>query len=430
MRRISLFSFFVSIIFISNIFAAQIEWEVPFSKEQLKLDGRVAVILGAGPAGLIAARAILKSNQHDHVVIVEKRPKFSRFNMVNFFPESWPMLTNLGLDQTFRSIIQSLSKFYFHLAQPNRKPISFLREPLPIPTVFDYHGKISSILLNPQVGFDVVNLAELQHEIAEALVTDQRVKLIHGTSVVSETPNDDSLHTIEIFRHGEEKSSEFVRLTPDLIVIAEGAHSENRNRIGIQMKPILDTQYWCSGSVSLKPIETYSIKNNFMTVFDQGGKTIIRTFGIFNARPSELFLNGLARSDEHLEACLKRNAVTLIAHAITRLGYFAPDLPSEKLEIVRKIEGQKIIEIVPSKASRFSSGRNIITLGDASGNGSPQGGIGLSLVITFYAQALLDLLQDWQQDDRNHILDQYNNRVSEIVDYWHTKMKSDSVLVR
>ena len=46
-------------------------------------------MLGAGPAGLIAAKILANKGIHEKI-IVEKRSTFSRYNMVNFFPESIP----------------------------------------------------------------------------------------------------------------------------------------------------------------------------------------------------------------------------------------------------------------------------------------------------------------------------------------------------
>ncbi|HXW52703.1 MAG TPA: FAD-dependent monooxygenase [Myxococcota bacterium] len=429
-KKILFFLSLLSFIFVADAFAAQTEWEVPFFAGDLQLEGRVAVVLGAGPAGLLAAKAILHSNQHDYVIIVERRRTFSRFNLVNFFPESWPILTDLGVAQVFRGASKRIEKFDFYFKNSAGQTNRLTKEPVPSPEYFNYRDSVKKIFLNPLIGFDVINLAELQYELANKLTANQKVRIIRGTGVVSSSAGDDSLHTIEIRRQTGESSGDTTnhKLRPDLIVIAEGAHSDNRSSVGIQMRKVLETQRWCSGSVSLASVKDH-IFEKLLKVIDKGGQPSVRTFGIFNARDNELFLNGVANEGEEHDACLKRNAFELIWHACTSTGYFPFSLIADRLEIIRKAQNQNIIEITPSKASRFYSGTNVIITGDAAGNGSPHGGIGLSLVTTVYAQALLDLLEAWQETDRDQALIKYNQRVSEIVDYWHARMQLDSRLV-
>ncbi len=156
-------------------------------------------------------------------------------------------------------------------------------------------------------------------------------------------------------------------------------------------------------------------------------QTSIRTFGLFNVYPNELFLNGHALDGEEVDACLTRNALALLQRANHDKGIVDPGIDFlDKVMVLRKSQG--IIEITASKANKFYSGNNVIVIGDAAGHGSPKGGIGLSLVTSVYAHALLDLLAQWDSSDRTTMLQAYNKRVSEIVDYWHNKMVADGVL--
>ena len=46
------------------------------------ISGKTAVVSGAGPAGLMAAILLKKSNRFDQVIVIEKRSEYSRTNMV------------------------------------------------------------------------------------------------------------------------------------------------------------------------------------------------------------------------------------------------------------------------------------------------------------------------------------------------------------
>src|SRR5580704_13145584 len=109
MKPILLFSL---VIFCFQLFANS--FETPFSQEPFDIrNKKVAVILGAGPAGLVAAKTLLLAKKHDLILIVEKRPVFNRLNLLSFFPESWPMIKMLGLEQEFRTVSTLNNRFGF-----------------------------------------------------------------------------------------------------------------------------------------------------------------------------------------------------------------------------------------------------------------------------------------------------------------------------
>ncbi len=179
-------SLLLPIIFVANLFAANAEWQVPFFEGDLEVSpGKVAVVLGAGPAGLVAANALLKSNKHDQIIILEDRPTFKRFNLVNYFPENAPMLRVLGVAQLFDQIATKLETFRFYQEKPNETPISFSVDRTPNPTSFDYHGKVAEIFRQPAVGLDIVNLAKLQHELSSAITRNPKIRLIEARANVS-----------------------------------------------------------------------------------------------------------------------------------------------------------------------------------------------------------------------------------------------------
>lgn len=269
----------------------------------------------------------------------------------------------------------------------------------------------------------VINIADLQNELASFLIKNPKIRLIQGSATISNTPGDDSMHTIDLDHQINELISKRYHMKPDLIVIAEGAHSINRTNAGIKLKPVLKPQQWCSGVVSLEGITKRTTK--LMQVIDkaQNKEQSARTFGIFHFKPGKLFLNGQAYENESADDCLKRNAAELLNHIVSVEKTTSNTILPQSLTVVNK--SQEIIDITPSKAERFFSGKNAITYGDAAGYGTPKGGIGLSLLTSVYSQAILDLLEQWNTDNRSQELQKFNERVSEIVDYWHKRIASD-----
>jgi 2-polyprenyl-6-methoxyphenol hydroxylase-like FAD-dependent oxidoreductase len=401
------------------------EWPVPFSQNSLNISTqKVAVVLGAGPAGLLAAQALLKSGKHQQIIIVEKRQTFSRFNFVNFFPESWPMLHELNVAEDFMKVSTPMEFLHFH-SEANKQATDILLDDGSPLDSFNYKGKVLDILNMPKAGLHVVNLAELQHQLSTSLVKNNKIFLINGTAAINNN-TDSNFHDIEITQNINEYDTQKYSLTPDLIIVAEGAHSASRNNLSIQFNTVLKKQFWCSGSVSLK--DTRENPRQFLQVLDviRDEKPNVRNFGIFQVRNSELFLVGTAAAHESVDQCLQRNAWELINAANQRDGLASLAIAMDKIEVIEK--SQDIIEITPSKADKFYSNNNLIIFGDAAGNGTPKGGIGFSLVTGVYSQALLDLLAVWELTGRQEILETYAQRVSEIVDYWHTKIRSDEVM--
>jgi 2-polyprenyl-6-methoxyphenol hydroxylase-like FAD-dependent oxidoreductase len=68
--------------------------------QRLQCHGRAAVVIGAGPAGLMAALTI-RQEGYDSVIVLEKRSHFTRMNVVNLHPESLCVFMRLGLLDRF-----------------------------------------------------------------------------------------------------------------------------------------------------------------------------------------------------------------------------------------------------------------------------------------------------------------------------------------
>ena len=293
-----LFSFFLC--------AEQEQWPVPF-KEFPSPGQKIAVILGAGPAGLFAANIILEAGLHDQIIIVEKRATFSRFNLVNFFPDSWPMLNKMRVAEDFKKIGKNVEVFSLYFDHFDKPLVDLEMEESVVPQEFDYRGPLTKIFEQPKAGFMNLNLADLQNQLAMSLAQHPKVFFVHGTSEFLKQ-NNELKYGISI-----KLSNNFsYNLEPDLVVVAEGAHSEGRAQLAIDLKPRQPLELWCSGSVSLG--NSCEKHPKVTQVFDATRKnqSSMRTFGIFNVIDSELFLNGQAFPEESVDDCLIRNAKILL----------------------------------------------------------------------------------------------------------------------
>lgn len=391
-------------------------YETPFSEETFEVnDKKVAVISGAGPAGLVAAKTLLKAGFHDLILIVENRTVFNRINLLSFFPESWPMIKNLGIEQEIRSVatLTSHFSFYFDYGKGAQK-IFIVKENAP--ETFDYRGKISEIFKSPRVGLHIAPIADIQRVLAHSLSQNPKVIFIKDSDVVSTNPDKDGFHQVRITYNRKE-----IIFTPDLIIVAEGAHSKTRSSIGIEMQPMLKKQLWCSGVI---PLKNWQLKDPFVELVEKQHKNALpmRAFGIFMNQ--SLFLNGQTlNAHESVKDCLVRNALGLLKRVFKNDENLIDHLDTTSVGY-----SQELLHLVPSKADGFTSGKNLIFTGDANGHATPKGGIGFSLILSVYQQALLDMLEKWPQD-REGSIGRYGMRISAIIDYWLGRIATDDLVL-
>ena len=110
----------------------------------------------------------------------------------------------------------------------------------------DYQGAVHEILANPLPGLQVLDLAGLQARIAKNVLANDKIVLMHGITKLADTAVFPNIQSITI---SNLSSNTDVTLTPDLIVVAEGAHSSTRESLGIKLEQLSQTQTFCSGSV-------------------------------------------------------------------------------------------------------------------------------------------------------------------------------------
>ncbi len=82
-------------------------------------------------------------------------------------------------------------------------------------------------------------------------------------------------------------------------------------------------------------------------------------------------------------------------------------------------------DLQPKMADRFFVHRNTVVIGDTAADGSPIGGLGISLVTSAYVDALIKLAQNLNSETitRQLALETYAKRVAEIVHYRHFSLE-------
>ena len=448
----------------SAVFAAPVPFKFPEDKTpkdfEMMLEresAETAVISGAGVAGLVSAIAIHRTGRYKNIIIVEKRTEFSRDNVISLKPQSIPMMRELGILEIVkgaailaphsRAVIDQVSEGAgrqelvaasgaFEAAERSR---------------IDFSQPVSEVFRVREVPSMAIEISALQEVLAQAILSIPGIFLLHGMpNVVGEvgiTPSinagvlegRDGVCTPPLCPAGAHPSlKEGVSLAsmksvridtldpsfetinvsrPNLIVIAEGSRSATRQNLDIDSVAVKNNESWVTGFISLsKWILKNQVPGN-IAFLKIGGDTIFSVF-----RPLEwgdLFVLATPYPNEHPEECLQRSAFRILNWEANRFGFTQLPKMKEELEVTRF----QSVEVSLNKSSRIYDSSNIVLVGDAAGTGSPSVGLGASLVLSVYMEALMSLatsLRSTQFEERKPFLDRYQTRVGEIVDFWHS----------
>lgn len=427
-RFINSIGLFVSFVLGLSAFASEVPFKYPdiggqhFS-ELLSSRGKVAVVLGAGPAGLLAS-LLLEQNGY-FVVLIEQRDQFSRHNTVSTQPETLPMLRRLGVLEEFKKTAIFSKEFHGFIEGGSQViglqgtfmgDLEHVNYSLPMPKA-----------LNPELWpHYAIEISRLQVMLSEKAILSENIVLLHGKGEILLDESDRKLNSLRFISSVKDFSG-FVIDKPDLILVAEGAHSTSRDQqLKIPFYPtVLDSlgggkEYWCSGVVSLEGVRPNDQLFGHMSLV-VNPPAGLAVWGVFRPEYNDLFLNGQASEKEKpysdVEDCLQQNAYWILKHED---GFLKTKLPESAKQLRVVQEKSSKFELTLKMADRFYSGRNTVLLGDSAGNGSPRGGLGWNLVSTVYMDALEKLVQS---SSRKEALKIYNQRLMEIVKHWHFSLK-------
>ncbi len=120
--------------------------------------------------------------------------------------------------------------------------------------------------------------------------------------------------------------------------------------------------------------------------------------------------------------CLQTNAIKILTH---EKDYLHVRMPLKSSEIKVHVERSSKLDIVLSRAEQFYHGTNVVLTGDSAANGSPIGGLGLSLVTSVYTDAIEQLVTDIYalNKERESALQAYDKRLEEIAHFRHFSLK-------
>ncbi|MBA1429392.1 beta-ketoacyl synthase N-terminal-like domain-containing protein [Pseudomonas orientalis] len=336
--------------------------------------GKRAVVLGAGPAGLVAALT-LAANGFEQVYVVEKRTSINRMQMVTLYPHTLPYLKSLGVLDAVARRAAPIARHDFYLNRDGQRTRYFSRE-LPagildrVDASMAYGDETVAELF---VGESVmaISLADLQAVLMEeACARGVRFIADHHATVV----RDDSAPATWQVLLSAAGAAPQRPLDADLVVVADGARSAVAQAAGIDCS-LLQTprgsESWyvfhCASDVAISRL-------SYEFAFDPRGRLDHCAFGL--AYPVR-----------------KEFGVAFYSRVQTPP---ALDLLQDKADFFAKSWGvhhqginwlTKRIAVHHSRAERVVDG-NLLLVGDAAGTGSPNAGLGSGLAISAYGWAL------------------------------------------
>jgi len=393
-------------------------------------------ISGGGPAGLIAAwtlatlqessligtseSASMAVLRNKTLVIVEHRSAYVRGNMLNLRPPAINMLKQLGIWERLARVGSSAPVFHFKIGE-EYSGNSTIDE---LPRTINWNGPVADIFFEDGWGAWALGLNEMEACLNEALLTlpklvdKPRIIIINGK--ISEIDGLKNTFKIDV-------GFESIALSnPALLIVAEGASSTTRQQMNVKMLSAagLEDEPWCSGAVHLG--ELLQVPYGYQTLAVQPGAVEESvSYGALHPKDHTLFIN--------VRGVLPEGSVDLVLQkAAHHLLAMDPALHSQLATL--SYEDLRIDQ--SSRPQRFTGGFRkadtsalldyvlpTILFGDAAGYATPNKGLGLTLVNSVYCAALqhfaLSFFSSTADADRIAAQVHYNERVNEIVDFWH-----------
>ncbi len=376
----------------------------------LQCHGRAAVVIGAGPAGLMAALTI-RHEGYDTVIVLEKRALFTRMNVVNLHPESLCVFSRLGLLDRFLATASRLVDHKNHLIVDGDELLRF-----------SDHG--FEAVVDPNARFDEddvlggfrnetlysINLAELQHLLAQAA-------LERGIQILSSVdgrlqPRGDGLHAVAVYQN--EVGEPMAILHPRLVVLAEGAKGTMVREltgdcdIGGTLWP---NENWVFGNVRCHPQEGVS---QLLFEFDRRCTKLTISNCIHLPKRREVNI-AVTVDDPRIDpAGIRELVATQASKALEITG-----VPCGRYEPVW--HSLRAVRIVARSARHCRIGRNVVLVGDCTGSNSPVAALGCTLSTSAYSYALRHLVHDLEGCPEA-ALALYEERARACVARWHNKV--------
>jgi 3-oxoacyl-(acyl-carrier-protein) synthase/2-polyprenyl-6-methoxyphenol hydroxylase-like FAD-dependent oxidoreductase len=337
-----------------------------------------AVVIGGGPAGLMAALTLKKSG-FDPVLVVEKRKRISRMHMITLYQQTLPYLKFIGV---LAGVVARSSPIRHHDFYSNRcgrrtRYYSKTLKPELLEGVDEHLDYAKERAVDHFAGESVlaISLADLQDALMrEAL--DAGVLLTADVNATVERASAADRWSVRVERNEDTggAATRTVVLDPALIVIADGLKSQNAQRAGVEYDDTYSprgTEYWYVFHCTTDRRQS-SLCYEFS--FNQQSELTDCAFGLFYPQRSEFGVAlYCASADPPSAAFLREKAEFFAASQAARFDGIKWQ--------TRRIEAHFTL------ANRLAFD-NIVLAGDAAGTGSPNAGMGAVLGISAYPWAL------------------------------------------
>ncbi len=349
------------------------------------IDPRELVLIsGAGIAGLTAALKLLARGFK--VLIVEKRTAFNRSNVVNLDVEAKRFLEEFGLLDEFENVVAGkISTFRVMLAENKSMREIDYSDVSPLkPTQLPFEPEFFNDLFKND-GFYSVRISDLQKFLASKVI-EGGARLLGNAEldVLGLTPEGGAA---EVRITGNDEL-----IQPKLLIIAEGAHSQTAQNLGMETKEVKNE---CSGENWVFGNLKYSGTQNFVvSVIDphKGGLELVNI--IFNARIHKV--NVAVNSKKSLsQEQIQKKILRIARRVFSILGF--DEQPQALLSCV-----SKPVNIKNEKRVTYSQG-NVFCVGDTAGHSSPLAAMGATLGVTLVPRAVEKVLNDLEhQPSQTH----------------------------
>jgi 2-polyprenyl-6-methoxyphenol hydroxylase-like FAD-dependent oxidoreductase len=415
------FRFLLCAFFSAPLLCVPVPFKTPDSYEKLaeqinSAGSKVALVSGAGPAGLMASWTLIKSGQFQLVILLEKRTEFTRLNTLTIRAEVFSWLEEVGLADAIRDkIIYSPSSIFTFVNGVGDKKCLVFNQTRNLPPV-DFSVPLESIFAPNHGAHFAIEVERFQDIIANLLIQEENFYLLNAEpELILGSENMGAKVSGETFS--------FPIINPQIIVIAEGTKSSSRTKAGIQFYKVVTKadEYWISGVISLEGIisEDYwqETTGEIFLFLDQKNRR--SGLGVLRPAHRNLFVN--ARIDEQdawvdPKVILKETAFALLSERPKDLFTVLPQ-NADGLTIVDTWGCKLHLEF---KKATQATMKNVVMLGDALRSGSPIGGFGFSLVASVENRAFGKLIKKFFTEEKLPAMATFNEAMEAITQFWHS----------
>ncbi len=378
---------------------------------RFKKDGKTAVVIGAGPAGLTAALTV-KETGYDNVVVFEKRLFFSRNNVVNLHPESQHIFKRLGILERFLSRASPIVDHVNYIFSEGEE-------------LFRYRDPSTDVEVNPDHPFDAddvlngfknetaysITLADLQDLLA-AVACERGIMVVSGAEARF-VAGDDGVHSVRADL--AEGPLSFHVNRPMLVIVADGAAGTTCRQLGGRYVPgssLWPEERWIFGNVTCRPEFGYS---HLLLEFAADLDDLTISNCIFLPRLGEVNVAVTVKTSSLAPEQIGEIVATQGRKVVRVSGVAGTD---ERVTW----HSNHVVHITPNSADRSHFGKNVVVLGDAMGANSPVAALGGTLSTSAYAYAIRRLALDLEIMPADDALARYAHRTRAYVTRWHHKV--------